>query len=84
VHGNTLNCNIVNGPVTVNGEILFKGKSKSKSKSSAAPQPKAVHNVGTGATAAVTVDGSLKSSMVCESLSTKGITFGGGDDDDGP
>jgi hypothetical protein len=82
VHGNTLNCNIVNGHVTVNGEIRFKGKGKSKS--SAAPQPTAVHNVGTGATAAVTVDGSLKSTMVCESLITNGITFSGGDDDDGP
>ena len=79
VHGDTFKCNIVNGPVTINGEIRFKGKCNS----SAAPQPSVVQSVGTDATAAVTVDGSLKHTMVCESLSTNGITFGG-DDDDGP
>jgi hypothetical protein len=74
VHGDIFKCNIVNGHVTVNGEIRFKGKSNS----SAAPQPTAVHNVGTGATAAVTVDGPMKHTLVCQSLSTKGITFGDG------
>lgn len=76
VRGDTIKCSIVSGQVTVNGEIRFEGKSKSS-----APQPRVVHNVGADANAAVTVDGSLKLTMVCESLSTNGITFGGDDDD---
>jgi hypothetical protein len=77
VHGDAFKCNIVNGHVTNNGEIRFKGKINS----SAAPQPRAVHNVGTGTTAAVTVDGSLNLTLVCGSMSTNGIVFG--DDDNG-
>jgi len=76
VHGDTVKCSIVSGHVTNNGEIRFEGKSKSS-----APQPRVVHGVEADATAAVTVDGSLKLTMVCESLSTNGITFGGDDDD---
>jgi hypothetical protein len=76
VHGDTNKCNIVNGPVAVNGKIHFKGNNSK----SPASQPRVVQNVGTDATAAVTVGGSMNYTLVCESLNVEGLTFGGDDD----
>lgn len=77
MRGDTIKCSIVNGHVTNNGEILFKGKSKSS------PQAKVVHNnVGGETNATVMVDGALKQCMIAGSLSTNGITFAEDDDDD--
>jgi len=69
----------VTGPVINHGEIRFVGKSKAS-----AQQPKVIPNVGseTGTGAAVTVAGSMKLTMVCESLVTNGISFGEDSDDD--
>lgn len=78
VHGDSIKCNIVNGPVTNHGEIRFVGKAK---KNSAQP-PAIIPNVGAETGAAVTVAGSMKLTMVCESLATNGITFGDDDDDE--
>ncbi|KAK4451579.1 hypothetical protein QBC34DRAFT_377989 [Podospora aff. communis PSN243] len=77
VHGDSIKCNIVNGPVINNGDIRFVGKTKASTQ-----PPKVLPNIGAETGAAVTVAGSMKLTMVCESLTTNGITFGEDDDED--
>ncbi|KAK5661438.1 hypothetical protein OQA88_11339 [Cercophora sp. LCS_1] len=77
VQGDSIKCNIANGPVIVRKEVRFVGKTKTYSEP---PRVVAV-SLEKGPDATVTIAGSMRMTVVCESLETEGLLFGDEDDD---